>query len=395
MTTGQTGRQFRLLTFHCVLWSLGMSLACGFVDAYMLRLGFGIATTLVLHAVLLTVRFSIRALILPIVRRLGMRPAMLLGATIAAFQFLPLIKADQALFLGIWIAIVSVGECIYWPICHAANAVCGGAGGRRGRQIALRQMAGTASAVLAPLVGGALLTTLGPAAEFATASILTLVSVLPLFRMQPIELGRIPTMRQSVRGADSLGLFAFAADGWISACLGIAWPMILFTSLNSSYCALGWAGSGAAVISAGAGLGCGIAVDKGHRHQMSRLISLGLLLGISLRVASAWAPWAALTANTLAAAVGGLYTPVLMSVIYDRAKRSGSAYQFHLSAEAGWDAGCILGCLTAAAVACTAAPTTFAVLPSILGVALLHRCIRAEPNRTPQRALPAAAPALA
>jgi hypothetical protein len=129
---------------------------------------------------------------------------------------------------------------------------------------------------------------------------------------------------------------------------------------------------------------------------MSRLITLGLLLGITLRVASAWAPWAALTANMLAAAVGGLYTPVLMSMIYDRAKRSGSAYQFHLSAEAGWDAGCILGCLAAAAVACTAAPSTFAVLPAVLGVALLHRCLRTERTTRPARAVASSGvPALA
>ncbi|OYV32621.1 MAG: hypothetical protein B7Z80_26350 [Rhodospirillales bacterium 20-64-7] len=115
-----------------------------------------------------------------------------------------------------------------------------------------------------------------------------------------------------------------------------------------------------------------------------------------MRVASAWAPWAALLANVLAAAVGGLYVPTLMSVIYDRAKRSGSAYQFHLSAESGWDAGCILGCIASAAVACTGVPATFSVLPALLGIFLLHRCIRAEPSlatvRTP--ALSGAVPAL-
>ena len=67
-----------------------------------------------------------------------------------------------------------------------------------------------------------------------------------------------------------------------------------------------------------------------------------------------------------------------MSVVYDRAKRSGSAYVFHLSAEAGWDAGAIVGCLATAAVAWTGAPATLAILPSALGILLIHRCVQAE-----------------
>lgn len=78
-----------------------------------------------------------------------------------------------------------------------------------------------------------------------------------------------------------------------------------------------------------------------------------LLIGVALRVASGWATCAVLAANTAGAAVGGRYYPVLMSVVYDRAKCSGSDYQFHLSAEAGWDAGAMLGYLATAVVTCT------------------------------------------
>ena len=94
------------------------------------------------------------------------------------------------------------------------------------------------------------------------------------------------------------------------------------------------------------------------------------------------ASWAAFAANAAGSAVGGLYYTELMSVVYDRAKRSGSAYQFHLSTEAGWDAGAILGCIAAAAVVWTGVPVTLAVLPSALGVLVIHRCVRAEARAT-------------
>jgi DHA1 family inner membrane transport protein len=377
-------RQFRLLMLHCMLWSLGMSLASGFVDAYILHLGFGMAAALGMHAILLLFRFGMRFILLPLVRRLGMHRAVLLGAAIAALQFLPLINARQPLWLAAWIAIVSVGECLYWPIYHAATAVCGGRG-RRGRQIALRQMASTVISIIGPVAGGLILTRLGPAAEFGTGSGLSLLAIIPLFWLRRLDLGAVPSVRGSVLAADRIGLFAFAADGWMSAGLAIAWPMILFQSLNANFTALGCAGSIAAVAGAVAGLGCGIAIDRGHRHWLSRAVMIALLVGIAIRVVAAWAPWAALTANALAAAISGVYVPVLMSMIYDRAKRSGSAYQFHLSAEAGWDAGCILGCVATAGMVLSGAPATFAVLPSVLGVLLLDRCVRAEPSLAPQR----------
>ena len=188
----------------------------------------------------------------------------------------------------------------------------------------------------------------------------------PLLWIGTIDLGVVPTLRQSWKIADAVGLCAFAADGWMCAGLAFAWPIILFSTLGSSYDTLGYASSAAGVAGALTGLACGTVIDRGHRGKLSHAVMAGLLAGIALRVASGWAPWTAFAANVVGAAVSGAYYPVLMSIVYDRAKRSGSAYVFHLSAEAGWDAGAILGCLAAAAVAWSGAPATLAVLPSAL-----------------------------
>jgi DHA1 family inner membrane transport protein len=383
MNPGHEGRQFRLLTVHCVLWSLAMSLANGFVGAYLLHLGFSIATTILLYALMLGVRFALRAVLLPIVRRLGMHGTLLLGGGIVAFQFVPLIWADRPLWLGAWVLIMSVGECLYWPIYHASTAVYGG-GGRRGRQIAWRQMASTVISIAGPMAGGFMMMQLGPGVEFGIATIFCILAMTPLWWMERIYLGPVPNMRQSITGADRVGWFAFAADGWMCAGTGIAWSLILFTSLGSSFGALAWATSAAALAGALAGVACGIAIDRGHRRVLSHGVMAALLIGVALRVLSCRAPWLAFAANALGAAVGGLYVPVLMSVIYDHAKQSGSAYQFHLSAEAGWDAGTILGCLASAAVAWSGVPVTLSVLPAALGVLVIQRCVGAECKAAPR-----------
>src|SRR4051794_4328334 len=157
MTIDQQGRQFRLLTTHCILSSLAMSLAGGFVGAYLLRLGFSVAAAIAINGILLAIRCAMRAALLPAVRRLGTGRALLLGRALMALQFLPLIHADRPGWLIVWVLIVSTGECIYWPICHAAYAMSG-SGGRRGWQIALRQIAATGVSVAGPMAGGQILT---------------------------------------------------------------------------------------------------------------------------------------------------------------------------------------------------------------------------------------------
>lgn len=377
MDFDQQGRQFRLLTVHCVASSLAISLAGGFVGAYLLQLGFSLSAAIALNALLLALRFAVRAALVPLIRVLGMRAAIILGRIVMALQFLPLINANNPVCLALWILAVSVGECIYWPICHAANAV-GGGDGRRGWQIAVRQIAGAAISIVAPSAGGVILTHLGPEAEFCIATVLGLTSAAPLLYMGRLDLGPVSTVRASLRGCDPVGLLAFFGDGFMSAGLGIAWPMILFSALGSSYDSLGRASSLAAVAGALAGLACGLLIDRGHRSRLADLVTIGLLASVALRAAGGLVPWGAIVANAAGAAVGGAYYPVLMSMIYDRAKRSGSAYQFHLCAEAGWDGGAILGCLAAAAMAWSGLPLTLVVLPSALGVLLIHRCVRSD-----------------
>ena len=298
MTSGREGQQFRLLTVHSIMWSLAMSLASGFVGAYLLRLGFSIAATITMYALLLTARFSLRCFMLPIVRRLGMRNAMLLGASIAAFQFLPLIRADEPLWLVVWVLVVSTGECLYWPICHAANAVSGGRG-RRGRQIALRQMANTVISVVAPIVGGMVLTQAGTRRGIRLGhNVLPVVhgAVAVVGKYQPwhrpnfapILENRRPCrpMRLCRRRLDVRGPGVRLADDPIFN----TWDRHM-TPLASPAAPPAWQepsqDSPAEPPST--------AATAGHCRTA---VMAGLLAGVALRVASGWAPWTAFAANT-------------------------------------------------------------------------------------------------
>jgi hypothetical protein len=179
---------------------------------------------------------------------------------------------------------------------------------------------------------------------------------------------------------DRRAILAFTADGWMASGLHLAWPMVLFLVLGSHYESFGFANAIAGLAGAGGAWLCGRAIDTGGRDRYLALVSLALVAGFALRAAAGWSPIAATIANATGAAVMGVYIPVLMSHIYDSAKRSGAAYHFHFAAEAGWDFGAATGCLVAAVVVLLTGAPSLAVIPGAFGILVLYVFVRRQPT---------------
>ena len=364
----------RRFTAHFALHQAATALAGAFIGAYLLRSGLTLPMALLVYAGLYAARVGVRAAVLPLVRRVGYRGAMALGAGLGVLQFPPLLLAENPVWLVVWVAAVSFAEATYWPVFHAAAATLGEEG-QRGREIAERQVVGLGVSVLCPLLGGWLLGAYGPAVDFGVAACFAALSVVPLAMLGPIQAGPVPTARESVRGADPIGTLAFAADGWICAGLGIAWPMVLFSSLGERYEALGMTAALGAVVGAASGLLSGRCIDRGGRRRLVPWVASALAAGIALRAAEGWVPVGPGVLHATGAAIGALWGPVLMSVLYDRARRSGSAYRYQLAAETGWDVGACLGCVAAASVAWGTGVPSLALLPAVFGVAAVAACV--------------------
>ena len=133
----------------------------------------------------------------------------------------------------------------------------------------------------------------------------------------------------------------------------------------------------AGVAGAAFGLIAGRLVDLGHGRR-STLVAYAVGAGIlGLRAASLHTPWLAVTANALGALFVSLQATVMMTPIYNLAKRSPCPLRFHVATEGGWDIGAAAGCAAAAGLTAAGLPLSISIVLAGLGgiaaVAMLWR----------------------
>lgn len=86
-------------------------------------------------------------------------------------------------------------------------------------------------------------------------------------------------------------------------------------------------------------------------------------------------PWLAIAANALGGFAMPLLLPPLGAAVYNLAKAAPCPLRFQITAEAGWDLGCIAGCLVAAALAAAGVSLTPAILLALPGMAVAARAL--------------------
>jgi DHA1 family inner membrane transport protein len=349
------------VNLHYGVQALAQGAGGVFYLVFLLRAGLSIPVTLLAMATILAGRLLLRPTLVPLAKRWGIKPVLIAGTIGMAVQY-PLLARVHGLdgALAALIVVSAVGDVLYWPSFNAYFATVGDVE-HRGHQIA-------------PLLGAAALVTVGPGATFAAVGVVQALAAVPLFGAPAVA---VKAQAPGAFAASKPVALFYATDGWFDACWIYVWQMALFVTLKTNIAAYGGAMALAGLVGAGCGLLIGRRIDAG-RGRGAVLIAYGLGVGVViLRAASLGAPWLAVSAN----AVGALLIPVLSPTIggatYNLAKASPCALRFQVGSEAGWDVGCLLACLTAAAVLSLGAPLGWAILlalPSVVaGGALIWR----------------------
>ncbi|MGA9795360.1 MAG: MFS transporter [Rhizomicrobium sp.] len=354
-----------LLNLHYGIFAVMMTGGGAFYCVYLYKAGVSLPMVLVAMAAILAVRFAVRPAVVPLAIRLGLRRMVMLGAVVIGLQF-PVVALVHGTgwILFVLIVISAVGDAIYWSCYHAYFAALGDSE-HRGHQVGAREALVAIVGIVSPLATGWLLVKFGAMTAFGATAVVMFASALPLLWTSDVAVA--PHVDGAWRAALP-GIKLFMADGWTQAGIVFVWQLALFVTLGESFLRFGGALAIAALVGAVAGLFLGRHIDAGHGRS-AVVIAIGAMTIVVLsRAASAGHETFAIVANALVAISTALYTPTLMTAVYNQAKRSPCTLRFHVATEGGWDAGAAGGSLAAAAMLWLGLPMWSALLLPLFGL---------------------------
>jgi len=352
------------INIHYGIQALATGAGGVFFLVFLLRAGVSVPATLMTMAGILAGRFVIRPIILPVAKRWGLKATLIIGNCLMATQF-PVLTQVHGVGWGLLALILSasLGDTFYWSSYHAYFATLGDSE-HRGHQIGAREALAAVIGIVAPLIGAWSLVTLGSTTTYWAIGAVQLLAALPLIGAPNVAIA--PTAPGSFRAA-KLGILMFAADGWFVAGYYFVWQIALFIAVRENIAAYGGAMALAALIGAIGGMLLGRRIDMGHGLRMS-FIAYGIAASVlPLRAASVGSPWLAVAANAPGALVAALQSTAMMAPVYNMAKASPCPLRFHIATEGGWDIGCFIGCVLAAAIAGSGRSLSDALLLAVIG----------------------------
>ena len=347
------------VNLHSGIQALAESAGAIFILVYLVRADVPVPVAFLVQAAIMAGRFVLRPAMLPLARRWGVKPMLIVGTLGMALQYPVLAQVDGlGGALVLLIVVASVGEVFYYLSYNAYFAVLGDAE-HRGHQIGARQAIMAASGVVAPILGAWALVTIGPGVTFAAVGLIQASAVLPLLRLPNVPVrDTAPGIFRQAR----LAVILIALDGCFDAAFFFVWQVALFLALSESIAAYGGAMALSGLVGALAGLVLGRWIDTG-RGQRTVVIAFSVTaMVVILRAFSLDTPWLAIVANALGGLVLPLIIPPLAAATYNLSKASRCSFRFQMLTEGSWDVACFVVCLGAAAVAAAGYPLIWPLL---------------------------------
>jgi MFS family permease len=346
------------VNLHCGILALAKGAGGAFVLVFLLKAGVSVPLAMMALGLIVAFRFLVRPGLMPLAKRVGLKPLLLFGTVALAAQYPLLADVHGAGWMLLILCIVeSLAEVFYWVSFNTMFSMLGDEE-HRGHQVSAREALVAVVNIVAPLLGAGALVTFGAHKAFAAVAFVQILSVIPLLGLPNI---RVSSQMPGALRAAWPGIVIATVDGWMDTFFLSFWQIALFVSLGESYADYGGALALAGFVGAAGGLVLGRHVDRGHARR-TILIAYGVLTVVTLlRAASIGSPHFATIANALGAIAMVLISPVL-GIVSNLAKASPCPFRFHMGTEAGWDVGCFAACVCSAGLVAAGASFTLVML---------------------------------
>ncbi len=340
-------KSINLVYLHTALQGLAFHGGESFAFVYLLKAGLTLPTVLFAIGSLYAARIVLRRLVVPFVKRFGLRSGLFFGIGLEAVTYLIISQVTEVgPTLFAYLALFSLSSSFYWITMHAFVAISGDAE-HRGKQVSATEFINTIVGIAAPLMSGFLLSYFPPYVAFTVIAAAMLLSAVPFLFDDNIRIAPEATVPRAARWQARAIMFT---DGVRAGLFHYTWLLVLFTTLSGSYVAFGGAIALSGVVGGVFGLLMGRSMDLGNGKR-ARQIAYGVMAAAGIARAVGYpTPFTAVLANAFAVIAWPMYGTVMNGRLYDLAKQSPCALRYHVVAEGGWDLGTATGCFIAAAL---------------------------------------------
>jgi MFS family permease len=257
-----------------------------FIDKY------GLSKTLQLIMLFYLGVYVIYFFIMPLgakfARRFGYEHSIAFSTIFTALFYLSLFGASNDIrLLFVSIVMYAVWKTLYWPAYHSDFAHFS-ADGEQGRQISNLLALESGVFILGPLVGGLILEYYGFNSLFMLASVLMILSNIPMLltkeRFEPADFSYFDSYRRLFSKKRRRKLFSFLGFGEELIALTI-WPIFIYLTVND-FLGLGVITSASIFITTIIFLYIGRATDKGNSKVVMKYGTMFYFFGWLLRILS-------------------------------------------------------------------------------------------------------------
>ncbi len=343
-----------------------------FAPLYFYLQGFSLPEVFALLAVMNAVRLPLRLLSFPIVRRLGLRTALMVGAAGLSLSF-PLLNFVQGYDRWLVGFVVGFGmfNSLYWHCYHTFYSMAGEEE-HRGKHLSVSLSLGTAVCALAPMLSGVLITQTGFHKFFLLPIPIMLAMLAVLSRCGDIPVHRVP-WREGKTLMFNVGAQIHLAESSAIFPLNVSWLFAVYFYTRNRMELFGGIVTFGLVIQVLYQLWLGRAVDRGAGRNVAHVAGgLRLLQALGKAFCPLTFP-RILALETLSAATNVHHGLACTTTTYNTGKGSHDPFWYWLFAESAFDVGTILGAGPVALLLHWGVPLQLTVLVSLPGIVAVWR----------------------
>lgn len=337
-----------------------------FIPLYLYQLGFSISEVFLLTAMFNAARIPLRFFSFPIVHRIGLKYALMLGigGYCLSYPILAMVKGYD-LWLALYTCVFGLFNALYWHCFHTFYTLAGEAE-HRGKHMAVSQGLTLVVSALAPLLSALVVVRFGYEPFFLFSLPWLVVTLFILSGCTTIPVSRKPWAEGKTL-IFNLGAKIHIAEAAAVFPLNIGWLFVLYLYVEKLV-SLGGIVTFGIVAQILYQLWLGSMMDRGGGRFIANMA--GGLRSI-LVIMRAFLPLSVpriLGAETLGGGANTHHMIAQPTVMYNAAKHSDDAFWYWLFAETAFDLGTIIGCVAAASLLWLGVKLQLVILLALPGV---------------------------